>query len=318
LRVRLYALMLGTLTSVVVLGAAAGLRDASATGSATVQITPASSYVQIGDEVDVYVEAQNVTPGLGVYEFRLTYSPAVLELVGVANVDFLGSTGRSTSCRDDSDPATATVGYHCNTSGVLPPGPTGSGRLAQIRFKAIANGDSPLHFTKIELDDALVDGMEITDYGEGVIRVGAGPTDDNGTDGGSGNGGGGSSSNAATPTKVPFALTPIPRAAASATPELADDFYDPNCARQISCAAGSAGAGAAGRPSGTPSGTLSGQSQSGTGSTGASGESFPVAGSGPPTQDGRISTSTLQGAALAGGLLIFLGVMIARRRRQEV
>ena len=311
--------------TLVALVAATGLRRAGAEGSAAIQITPPSSYVQTGSTVDVYVEVRNLTTGLGTYELRITYDPVILEFVGVANMGFLASTGRNPSCHsepdtnDDHNPATGLVWYVCNTSTNLPPGPTGSGQLAQIRFKGLSEGDSPLAFqdltgeagsriTGLSSGDEFGTAIEITDYGQGVIRVGdTAPSDDGG--GGGGGGGGNSSSRASTPTKVPGALTPVvPAAAGTPMPALEDDVYDRNCAGAGSC---SAGGGAA-----APGGVLGSGTTSGSGSGSGAGTGAPIAGYGPQPQEERVSATALRNLVIAGGLLIFFGVIIAGRKRE--
>jgi len=290
--------------TMVVAGAATGLRHAGAAGSASVHLTPPSSYVQTGSTVDVYVEARNLTTGLGVYEFRIEYDPAILELVGVENASFLGSTGRLTSCSDASEPGT--IDYHCNTNTESPPAPTGGGRLAEIRFRGLASGDSALHFTKIGLDDIFVTGIEVTDYSEAVIQVGdAPPADPDGDDDGSGGDG---ASTRATPTKVPRALTPtIPVTSGTPVPAFEDDVYNPSCAGAGSCVSGGS----------SPGGTISGGASGGaTGGVSGAGAGAPVAGTGPPPAEERIPRAALGILIVTGGLLIFLGGAFARKRRE--
>lgn len=307
MRVRGIALALSGLSLVVVVAlAASGLWPAAAAGSATVQITPPSSYVETGSTVDVSIDVQGLTTGLGVYEFRLLYDTTRLEKVAVANTGFLGSTGRAVSCGEQSEPGA--VVYRCNTNTLTPPGPTGNGSMAQIRFRGLSEGDAPLHFAKLELGVEEGEGIEISDYGEAVIRIGDEPAPA-ATPGG----GGGSSSDAATPTKVPRALTPTIPAGVVATPTLPaasgeEDFttYDPADAGQ--------------RPSAGPVGILGDSGGAPTGSVNAAaaaaGSNFPVAGTGPQDGDERFSASALMGLVLAGGLLIFLGGFIARKTQE--
>jgi hypothetical protein len=308
--------------------AAAGLQHANAAGSATIQVTPASSYIAAGETQDVHIEIKDLTVGLGTYQIRLSYDETILELVGVANASFLGSTGRLVSCADESVPGE--VHLRCNTSQSSLPGATGSGQLAQIRFKALVNGDSPLYFAPcvrclepIGIGEGFGDTIEISDYGEGVIRVGDSPPDDGDDvdgdgdgDGGSGNGGGGGGGDgggerAPTPTKIPGALSPAVVPNAQGTPEapLEDDVYNPACAGAGSCVLPSGVAG-----SSTGGGSSSGGSSSGSGAT-TDGAGAPVAGYGPQGEEERIPGAALRTLVLGGGLLVLLGVFIARRNQ---
>ena len=119
MRVRGTALALSGLVLLTGVVLAAGLRPADAAGTATVQMTPPSSYVKTGSTVDVSIDVRGLTTGLGVYEFRVVYDPAALEVVAVANTGFLASTGRVANCGDQSEPGV--VDYRCNTSGLVPP-----------------------------------------------------------------------------------------------------------------------------------------------------------------------------------------------------
>jgi hypothetical protein len=83
------------------------------------------------------------------YEFSLDWDPAVLNLVGVTNGPFLGSTGNTISCQPVSS-GSGTLTFTC--SAVLPLlGPTGSGRLATVEFAAVDDG-----VTDLDLHDSVL------------------------------------------------------------------------------------------------------------------------------------------------------------------
>src|SRR5512143_1836070 len=88
---------------------------------------------------------------LGAYDLQLDYGlddlgsfePSVLEFAGVSDGGFLGSSGRIATCL----PPLVTlmsVRIGCVTSGPTPPGPSGSGPLATVRFRVLKASFRPM------------------------------------------------------------------------------------------------------------------------------------------------------------------------------
>jgi hypothetical protein len=291
-----------------------GLRSADGASGPVIDMRPASSAIAIGETVDVYVHVENVQ-NLGVYEFYIRYDVAVVEVVAVATAGFLGSTGRRTSCINDSRPGE--VRYACNTTGPTPAGPSGDGRLGGVRFRGVADGVTSLHFTKLGLGVEEGSGIPIADYKEGAIKVGTGGSSGGGNGGSGGGGNGGSGGGLPpTPTKVPGALTPtIPEGAPTHPPDA-----DPNDPALIY---------PDGRTHPTDGSVASPRSNGSNGVTGIirenvdsararvesarSGESFPVAGTGTQSGDRHGVGWALVALVLAGLVLLGAGVGLNRR-----
>jgi len=176
----------------------------SAAQGATIRLLPGSQNVQIGDSLTIDVAVDNVID-LAAFEFRLKYNPDVLKLEGVTEADFLGSTGRSTSCYrpaagDPSQALPGNVGLGCGTRitpGSEPP-VNGSGLLAHIKFSAKGPGLTYLTFVKAELSDGMSESCcDPISLSEAAVRVIA-PDDPT------------PESLPPTPTRNPAALTPTP------------------------------------------------------------------------------------------------------------
>lgn len=263
--------------------AALGILGASGGWGAgpSVSLEPGTANVSVGQSVEVRVDGSDVVD-LGAYEFAVAYDPAIVSLEAVNDGSFLGSTGRHPVCRDES--TVGEVSYVCNTSGLTPQGPSGSGTLAVMRFKGLAQGTTALVFTKLGLAVSEGSSIEIADFQEsslGVVPAGSG----GGTSGGS----------LARPTKVPGALTPtaVPNAP---TPMPADGgLNDPGAdATHSTPLAGIS------RP-----GVAIEDAQEGAGQVAGSG--FPVAGTGSQQEAGLPWVSALGLLVASGSTLVLLG-----------
>jgi hypothetical protein len=139
--------------------------------------------------VDIVVEdAQS----LGSYSFVLDWDENVLAFVSVTNGPFLGSTGRIVTCLPPALSANS-VSVSCSSTGVILPGPDGTGVLATITFSPVANGTSALGLQNVVITNtlSLPSAVEATD---GSVTV-------------------------AIPTPTPtVTLTPSPTASATPTP----------------------------------------------------------------------------------------------------
>jgi hypothetical protein len=145
---------LALLTAALVLFIRLGLNPASAQ-QAVVHLDPAAQEVSTGSQFTVRVMVDDVSD-LGAYEFTLQFDPDIVSYQGVANGDFLESTGRGVFC----PPAITDVGtvrFGCVSSDGGTPGASGSGQLAEVTFTAgAAAADlSPLNFIMVSLADPL-------------------------------------------------------------------------------------------------------------------------------------------------------------------
>lgn len=133
---------------------------AAQTATATVvRIAPVSQSVPAGNNVSLDVVVDNATD-LGAYQFELSFAPSVLSFVSVLDGPFLGSTGRTVQCFPPSiDAPAGIVRFACATFGASPPGPGGSGVLAQLTFSTTCDGTSPLTLDSVSLSTPLGAGM---------------------------------------------------------------------------------------------------------------------------------------------------------------
>ena len=121
-------------------------------GVATLEIRPVVTHVKPGDTFSVSVEVKEVMD-LGAFSLGLSFSPHIVEALGVELGEFLGSTGRrvvEVGPMIDNDSGTVTYGA---VSFGEQEGPNGSGLLATITFRALAPGESALRMQNTRLTD---------------------------------------------------------------------------------------------------------------------------------------------------------------------
>ena len=110
-----------------------------ALGAATLTVLPAPEGVTTGQTFRLTLRIAGVTD-LGAYQLTPVFDASVLELLGVSDTGFLGSTGRVATCANDGAQPPAVPTSFCVTTGATPPGPSGDGNLALIEFRALAPG----------------------------------------------------------------------------------------------------------------------------------------------------------------------------------
>jgi hypothetical protein len=138
--------------------------------AATVRVVPPGS-APLGEDFQVGVNVEGVA-NLAAYEWTLTYDPALLTFVSVANASFLGSSGRTVNCPPEILEE-GKVRFGCGTLGATPPGPTGSGTLSTLTFSPVAAGSASLCFTFISLADPLAEDIPATVV-HGSVAIGGG------------------------------------------------------------------------------------------------------------------------------------------------
>lgn len=120
--------------------------------AASIAVDPAGSVVGLGESCTIGVVARGVAD-LGGFEYTLRFDPAVVQVEGVALGAFLGSTGRMVSAIGpviDNQTGAVTFGAFSFGSAA---GPSGTGTLANLTFRAVATGSTALTFGQVQLTD---------------------------------------------------------------------------------------------------------------------------------------------------------------------
>jgi len=141
-------------------------------GAPKVLVDPPAQSQLVGATFTFNVAVGNIAD-LAAYEFTLSWDPAVLDFVDVANGSFLASTGRSVFC---PSPVVGvnTVRFGCVTLGT-PPGASGSGVLSVLTLSGRGAGTTALHLFNVGLSDPL--GSPVSAVVEdGVVAVTTAPT----------------------------------------------------------------------------------------------------------------------------------------------
>lgn len=131
-------------------------------GGATVTISPPDGTVACGNNVTVDVRVNDVT-GLYGIDFRISYDPAVVEVVdanpAAPGVQIQAGTfpdvsgGRGLIQVNSVDVGTGTISYAATLINPTPPEAGTSGIAAQITFRGVAAGSSDIEFTSVLLSD---------------------------------------------------------------------------------------------------------------------------------------------------------------------
>jgi hypothetical protein len=141
-----------TLSAAVALLALLALLPARASAQeevATVRVVPQATSVDEGEELVVDILVENVSD-LGGFQAVLTFDPERLEYLSSTRAEWIGSTGREVVCPDPTvDPAAVLV--RCVTLREEPSPVSGSGALYQVRFNALAGGDTDLSISRVRL-----------------------------------------------------------------------------------------------------------------------------------------------------------------------
>ncbi len=124
------------------------------------------------DDRDTVPDRAYESNGLGAYEIKLLFNPGVVKVVEAEPGDFAGSTGRNVQCFErNSTPGEYELG--CASLGSAD-GPQGSGRLATITLRPLANGVTPLAL-EAGLGGPLGDEIPVRVTGT-MVRVSGAPT----------------------------------------------------------------------------------------------------------------------------------------------
>ena len=126
----------------------------------SLSLLPANAQVAPGALFNQTIRLQDVS-NLGAFQADVTYDPAVVQVESVTLGAFLGSTGRSViATPPDIDNVTGRVRWGAGSYGA-PAGPTGSGDVAVIRFRALPGGQTALAFEQVMLADAQSNTLDL-------------------------------------------------------------------------------------------------------------------------------------------------------------
>ena len=146
------------------------------TVSTGVGYTLSKTPIHTGDTFTLNVSAENVSDLAG-WQFNITFDPAALEAIDVAEGDFLKMGGGTTFFQSGSiDNAAGTI-IGLSAARLAAQGVTGTGTLVQVRFKAKSGGETELAMHTFEFGTAVgetipVGPLEIYITVEGQLSTG--------------------------------------------------------------------------------------------------------------------------------------------------
>ncbi|HET6615030.1 MAG TPA: cohesin domain-containing protein, partial [Dehalococcoidia bacterium] len=149
-------------------------------GQASVGFSPTQIAAGLNQDLEYAIDVSNVS-NLGSYQFTLRFDRTRLQFIDVVNDTFLGSTGRSIFCPSPVLADARDLSFGCVTTGGSPPGPTGGGTLARVRFRTISTGPADLQLVKMELSDPLANDIpvDVNDAGTEALIFTTQPTPTN-------------------------------------------------------------------------------------------------------------------------------------------
>lgn len=126
--------------------AASGFADSAAPEATTLVLEPPAQMMAVGETVTTAVRVEDVTD-LYTFEFRLAFDPTVVEGVEVEPGDFLSPDWQLDNTIDNEN---GTVAYALSQLNPAEP-VSGSGTLAVVTWRGVAEGTSPITFTYVSL-----------------------------------------------------------------------------------------------------------------------------------------------------------------------
>jgi len=123
-----------------------------------------------GSSCTIGAVARNVVD-LGGFQYTLRFNPAVVRVEGATLGSFLSSTGRSASAVGpviDNQAGTVTFGGFSFGAAA---GPSGTGTLASITFRALAVGSTALTFEGVQLTDTHAASISVVARTGGTLTV---------------------------------------------------------------------------------------------------------------------------------------------------
>ena len=121
-----------------------------------------SATVNVGDTFDILISITGAVE-LTSWQFDLAFNPSIIRANSVTEGPFLSESGTKTTLFSSGviDNVTGHITLVTDSFVDLPPGPSGSGVIADISFTALALGISPLTLANVFLND-LDSGFSIT------------------------------------------------------------------------------------------------------------------------------------------------------------
>ncbi len=132
--------------------AATAAPAAGGEAAARVWLVPQRLTVAPGDVFEVRLQASAARP-VAHLPVSLTFDPRILEVEKVVSGDFLGGSGEAQVLADSSTPGQLVIG--ASRLGEVG-GVRGAGTVARITFRAVAPGDTALHFADSRALDPLL------------------------------------------------------------------------------------------------------------------------------------------------------------------
>lgn len=165
-------------------GIGRGLRRAALAGclgvgaalaAPVVGIQPPLSSVTVGQAFEVTVAVAGVAD-LFAFQFDLTFDPALLAAVSIAEGAFLPGGGPTFFVPGVIDNALGTINFTADTLFGAVPGVSGDGALAVVRFQAIGLGAGAIDLAGVTLLDSALAAMAFdTAAGRVVVNAAAAP-----------------------------------------------------------------------------------------------------------------------------------------------
>jgi Cohesin domain len=127
--------------------------SSDATDPAIPVVTAGSDTVHIGDVFAIPISITDAIE-LTSWQFDLSFSPSIIKANTVTEGPFLSESGTKTTLFIPGviDNVTGHITLVADSFADLPPGPSGSGVLADIEFQALAVGISPLTLSNVFLN----------------------------------------------------------------------------------------------------------------------------------------------------------------------
>ncbi len=139
--------------------------------AASLSVQPALRTVTVGQVFTVGMVISDAVD-LGAFEFTLGYTPTVVEVITATLGAFPGSTGRTfTVAGTVINPTAGTVTFGAYSMGATPQGPSGSGTLAVLTLRALAEGQSVLAVRSAQVSDRVGNPQTVAALSNGRVEV---------------------------------------------------------------------------------------------------------------------------------------------------
>jgi general secretion pathway protein D len=129
-----------------------------------------SSSVNVGSTISYDINISNVTD-LFAFQFDVTFNPAIVSAISIAEGSFLSSSGNSTFFLPGViDNIGGTIAANADTL-IGPPGVNGSGTLAILTLQGVASGSSSIDLMNVLLLDSSINTISNVALQNGSVTV---------------------------------------------------------------------------------------------------------------------------------------------------